>query len=157
MCSNHKGIYTNSNVAQTLTFPDSLLPIYFAFLAWDKFIATHDKDALGGAPKVPGESDADLEADTEKVTGIAFQIANDLVKEASASIDEDEYAAIKTQIGESVQELVRAGGAELHNMAALSGGIVSQEVIKVITEQYVPVDNTCIFDGVRSKTAVFRI
>jgi amyloid beta precursor protein binding protein 1 len=148
---------TNSSAAQTLTFPDSLLPIYFAFLAWDKFIATHDKDALGGTPKVPGESDADLEADTEKVTSIAFKIADDLVKEANASIDEDEYAAVKTQIGEAVQEVVRAGGAELHNIAALSGGIVSQEVIKVITEQYVPVDNTCIFDGVRSKTAVFRI
>jgi amyloid beta precursor protein binding protein 1 len=84
-------------------------------------------------------------------------VTDDLVKEASASIDEDEYATVKTQIGESVQELVRAGGAQLHNIAALSGGIVSQEVIKAITEQYVPVDNTCIFDGVRSKTAVFRI
>lgn len=91
------------------------------------------------------------------MTSIAFKIADDLVKEASASIDEDEYANVKTQMREAVQELVRAGGAELHNIAALSGGIVSQEVIKVITEQYVPVDNTCIFDGVRSKTAVFRV
>jgi amyloid beta precursor protein binding protein 1 len=33
---------------------------------------------------------------------------------------------------------------------------VSQEVIKVITKQYVPVDNTCIFDGVRSKTSVLK-
>ena len=52
---------------------------------------------------------------------------------------------------------VRAGGAELHNIAALTGGLVSQEVIKVITEQYIPVDNTCIFDGVKSKTAVIRV
>jgi amyloid beta precursor protein binding protein 1 len=52
---------------------------------------------------------------------------------------------------------VRAGGAELHNIGALTGGIVSQEVIKVITEQYIPVDNTCIFDGVTSKTAVIRV
>jgi amyloid beta precursor protein binding protein 1 len=35
--------------------------------------------------------------------------------------------------------------------------MVSQEVIKVITEQYIPVDNTCIFDGVKSKTAVIRV
>ena len=52
---------------------------------------------------------------------------------------------------------MRAGGAELHNIAALTGGLVSQEVIKAITEQYIPVDNTCVFDGVNSKTAVFRI
>jgi NEDD8-activating enzyme E1 regulatory subunit len=52
---------------------------------------------------------------------------------------------------------VRAGGAELHNIGSLTGGIVSQEVIKVITEQYVPVDNTCVFDGINSKSAVFKV
>ena len=52
---------------------------------------------------------------------------------------------------------VRAGGAELHNIAALTGGLVAQEVIKVVTKQYVPIDNTCVFDGVESKTSVLRI
>lgn len=51
----------------------------------------------------------------------------------------------------------RAGGAELHNISALTGGIVSQEIIKVITEQYITVDNTCVFDGVKSKSAVFKV
>ncbi|KAH8728808.1 hypothetical protein GQ44DRAFT_646715 [Phaeosphaeriaceae sp. PMI808] len=143
------------SIAQTLTFPDSLIPLYIAFLAWDEFTASHDKDGLGGAPQVPGEIDPDT--DTKKLTGIAFKITDDLVKEASTSIDEDEYAAIKTQIGEFASELVRAGGAELHNIGALTGGMVSQEVIKVITEQYVPVDNTCVFDGIRSKTTVIKV
>jgi len=128
-----------------------------AFLAWDKFIATHDKDALGGAPKAPGESDADLESDIEKVTGIALTFVDDLVKHSNISIGEDEFDTIRAQIGELAQEFVRAGGAELHNISALTGGIVSQEIIKVITEQYVPVDNTCIFDGVRSKSSVFNV
>jgi amyloid beta precursor protein binding protein 1 len=52
---------------------------------------------------VPGETNQD--SDTEKLTGIAFKIANDLVKESNASIDEDEYATIKTQIGEFASEL----------------------------------------------------
>jgi amyloid beta precursor protein binding protein 1 len=52
---------------------------------------------------VPGEGDQDTEE--QKLTGIAFKIADDLVKEAGASIDEDEYANIKTQIGEFVGEL----------------------------------------------------
>jgi amyloid beta precursor protein binding protein 1 len=52
---------------------------------------------------------------------------------------------------------VRAGGAELHNIGALAGGIVSQEIIKAITEQYVPVDNNCVFDGIKSKSTVFKI
>ncbi|KAF2866244.1 hypothetical protein BDV95DRAFT_584403 [Massariosphaeria phaeospora] len=143
------------SIAQTLTFPDSLVPLYIAFLAWDQFVATHDKDALGGAPKVPGETDPDT--DSEKVTGIASKIMDDLVKEGSASVDEDEDATVKAQLQDFVQELVRAGGAELHNIAALTGGLASQEVIKVITEQYVPVDNTCVFDGVRSRTMVIRV
>lgn len=52
---------------------------------------------------------------------------------------------------------VRAGGSELHNIASLTGGLIAQEVIKVITRQYVPVDNTCVFDGVASRTCVLRL
>ncbi|KAF2658731.1 hypothetical protein K491DRAFT_689802 [Lophiostoma macrostomum CBS 122681] len=143
------------SIAQELTFPDSLVPLYIAFLAFDEFVATHDKDGLGGAPKVPGESD--LEGDSEKVTGIAYKILNDLLKEAASTPDDDDLDTAKTRLGEFVQEIVRAGGGELHNIAALTGGLVSQEVIKVITEQYIPVDNTCIFDGVKSKSAVIRV
>jgi hypothetical protein len=44
----------------------------------------------------------------------------------------------------------------LHNIGALTGGMVSQEIIKVVTEQYVPVDNTCVFDGIRSHQGVKR-
>jgi amyloid beta precursor protein binding protein 1 len=146
-----------SNPAQKLTFPDALVPIYIAFLAWDKFTATHVTDGPAGAAKPPGSSDADVDADTETVTSIALKLVDSLVKEASYTIDEDEYDTVRAQIGELAQELVRAGGGELHNIGALTGGMVSQEVIKVITEQYVPVDNTCVFDGVRSKTSVFRV
>ncbi|CBX93963.1 hypothetical protein IAQ61_003836 [Plenodomus lingam] len=143
------------SLAQTMTFPESLVPLYLAFLAWDQYVATHDKDGLGGAPGVPGETDQPL--DTEKLTGIALQILEDLVKEAHADIDEDELSKVTTQTREFVAEMVRAGGAELHNIGAMTGGMVSQEIIKVITEQYVPVDNTCVFDGIKSKTMVIKV
>lgn len=145
------------DIAQTLTFPDSLVPLYIAFLAWDKFVATHDQGASLNAPKVPGEADSDVESDVEKVTGMANHIAQQLLKEGSVTLEEDDLTTLKNQLSEFSQELVRAGGAELHNISAVTGGTVSQEIIKVITEQYVPVDNTCIFDGVKSKTAVFRV
>ncbi|CAI6332513.1 unnamed protein product [Periconia digitata] len=144
-------------MAQKLTFPDDLVPLYIAFLAWDKFVATHDQDALLGAPKVPGASESDIESDTEKVKGMALHIATQLTKEASISLDDEDSSALGQQLEEFSGELVRAGGAELHNISAVTGGTVSQEIIKVITEQYVPVDNTCIFDGVKSKMAVFRV
>ncbi len=39
-------------------------------------------------------------------------------------------------------------------IAALLGGIVAQEAIKLITRQYVPLNGTCIFDGIHSTTKV---
>ncbi|CAN0034095.1 unnamed protein product, partial [Choristocarpus tenellus] len=44
----------------------------------------------------------------------------------------------------------RYGAAELHNIAAVVGGIASQEAVKAITRQYTPVNNTVIFNGLAS-------
>jgi NEDD8-activating enzyme E1 regulatory subunit len=52
---------------------------------------------------------------------------------------------------------VRAGGGELHNIASLMGGLVAQEAIKLITRQYIPSDNTCVFDGISSSSNVFAL
>lgn len=54
-------------------------------------------------------------------------------------------------------ELCRAGGGELHNVSSATGGMVAQELIKIITKQFIPVDNTCVFDGIRSRCQVFRL
>lgn len=54
-------------------------------------------------------------------------------------------------------ELDRASGGEMHNISSICGGMVAQECIKIITRQYVPVDNTCIFDGIQGKTEVIRL
>lgn len=80
-----------------------MLPLYVAFLAWDEFAATHDKDALGGAPMAPGETDADTDAD--KLTGIAHTIMDDLIKEAKTHVEDPEYSSIKARVGEFAQEL----------------------------------------------------
>jgi amyloid beta precursor protein binding protein 1 len=58
---------------------------------------------------------------------------------------------------QAAREVARAGGGELHNIAALTGGMVAQEMIKIITKQYVPIDNTCVFDGVASRCQVLRL
>jgi len=52
---------------------------------------------------MPGE--IDQESDTEKVTGIALKIADDLIKESGTSVEESEYSEVRTRIGEFVQEL----------------------------------------------------
>ncbi|KAH8839270.1 hypothetical protein MCOR27_005020 [Pyricularia oryzae] len=58
---------------------------------------------------------------------------------------------------EASEEVARAGGAELHNISALTGGMVAQEMIKIITKQYIPVDNTCVFDGIGSRCQTLRL
>lgn len=52
---------------------------------------------------------------------------------------------------------VRAGGCEMHCMAAMQGGIIAQEIIKLLTHQYVPLDNTFIFNGIKSTSSSLRL
>ena len=63
----------------------------------------------------------------------------------------------KEAINTAVKEIKRAGGGELHNISSLMGGMVAQEILKIITKQYVPIDNTCIYDGIRSRVEVHRL
>ena len=48
---------------------------------------------------------------------------------------------------EAVDEICRYGASEPHVVSAIIGGVVSQEAIKLATHQYVPVNNTFIYDG----------
>ncbi|KAL5627919.1 hypothetical protein BROUX41_002667 [Berkeleyomyces rouxiae] len=43
------------------------------------------------------------------------------------------------------EEVARAGGSELHNISAAVGGMIAQEMIKIITRQYIPINNTHLF------------
>jgi amyloid beta precursor protein binding protein 1 len=42
----------------------------------------------------------------------------------------------------------------MHNIASFMGGVASQECLKVITSQYLPLNNTLIFDGLKSSCVV---
>ena len=42
----------------------------------------------------------------------------------------------------------RYGAGELHATAALIGGIVAQEAVKLITHQYTPLNNTYVWNGI---------
>lgn len=71
---------------------------------------------------------------------------------------EDETFKVAMELVEqAAQELSRAGSGELHNVASFMGGIAAQEVIKIVTQQYIPVNNTVIFDGIRSVSAIYEL
>lgn len=67
--------------------------------------------------------------------------------------DEIDFAALNNIFA----EVDRVGGRELHNVSSLTGGMVAQEAIKILTRQYVPVDNTCVFDGIKGSTLVLKL
>ena len=60
-------------------------------------------------------------------------------------------------INNALVEVDRVGRRELHNISSLTGGMVAQEAIKIITRQYVPVDNTSVFDGIKGSTLVLKL
>ena len=58
---------------------------------------------------------------------------------------------------EQIHEICRYGGAELHSVGAFLGGVVAQEVIKVVTGQYVPVDNLLVYNAVTSNVSSYKL
>jgi len=56
-----------------------------------------------------------------------------------------------------LEELCRYGASELHSVAAFIGGCCAQEAIKLITHQYIPIDNILIYNGIQQSTSVFKI
>uniref|UniRef100_A0A2K5S563 NEDD8-activating enzyme E1 regulatory subunit n=1 Tax=Cebus imitator TaxID=2715852 RepID=A0A2K5S563_CEBIM len=56
-----------------------------------------------------------------------------------------------------VHEFCRYGAAEPHTIAAFLGGAAAQEVIKIITKQFVIFNNTYIYSGMSQTSATFLL
>ena len=55
------------------------------------------------------------------------------------------------------EEVVRYGSSELHTISALIGGVAAQEAVKIITHQYVPLNNTFVYNGVAGHGATYEL
>lgn len=135
-------------LCQELQNEESLLPIYISFLAYDSFLE-HQNDLPQDEAPTTGRREWKNFA-----TGMK-EASDNFLQSLQTSAGEFDTAPCKAKIEQIVTELGRSGGAELHNISALTGGMVAQEVIKVLTKQYIPIDNTCVFDGITSKAAVY--
>lgn len=51
----------------------------------------------------------------------------------------------------------RYGASELHATASLIGGIAAQEAVKLITTQYMPLNNTYVYNGIAGVGGVLRV
>ena len=56
-----------------------------------------------------------------------------------------------------IHEVCRFGGSELHSVAAFMGGVAAQEVIKLITRQFVPVNNTYVYNAMKQSSVSIKI
>lgn len=80
---------------------------------------------------------------------------SDRMDVADSSESRDGAAALLSKL--NAQEIVRYGACELHNISAIIGGVAAQEAVKIITHQYVPINNTFIYNGISSTGVVYSL
>lgn len=51
----------------------------------------------------------------------------------------------------------RYGNCEIHSISAFLGGCAAHEAIKLLTNQFVPINNTLIYNGIKQLSTVFEI
>ncbi|TFK21372.1 ubiquitin activating enzyme [Coprinopsis marcescibilis] len=78
----------------------------------------------------------------------------DLITEAKSLLPTGVEFEDDTDFENAIGEAARSPTADLPNTAALLGGIVAQEVIKMTTKQYVPIDGICTIDLVETWTGL---
>ena len=81
------------------------------------------------------------------------QIAKEFNGHASSASEKGTWPVRETIL----EELCRYGASELHSISAFIGGCCAQEAIKLITHQYVPVNNLLVYNGIRQSTSVFQL
>lgn len=99
---------------------------YYALLrAADRFRLEHGRDAGADA----GMREADV--------GLMYEYLSAVKEEVGVT-------AVPSLWRDEASEMVRYAGTELHNVCAFMGGIAAQEVTKILTKQFVPLDNTLV-------------
>jgi len=135
---------------------------YIALRACDAF---HDEEGIfpGSDGRVSAlESDAVLVQkhilDIVRRMGLLPDEMDDegLIKSTLLQIENDDDDTA-SRSGKYAKEVVRYYNAEIHNIASVMGGVASQEVVKLITGQYVPMDGTYVFNGICSVAGVYKV
>lgn len=124
---------TTSILSDELENPDSLIGHYVVLRAMERFQTEHGY--------TPGE--VNIETDTARIKSQASRLLNDW--------------GISSQLNDDLfHEICRYGGAEIHSISAFLGGCCAHEIIKLVTRQYKPFDNTIIYDGIKSQVVTYK-
>ena len=115
---------------------DDFVTEYFCLKALDLFFSTYGR--------LPGYNNDQVETDISKL------------KECVKRLIGKCHNQLKT-LDQCLYELCRYGGAELHVTSAFMGGCIAQETIKIITHQYVPVDDSLVYNAMTATTRAFKL
>ncbi|XP_062845507.1 NEDD8-activating enzyme E1 regulatory subunit isoform X2 [Trichomycterus rosablanca] len=116
--------------------PDSEMVLYLMLRSVDRFYQQHSR--------YPGVYNYQVEEDISKLK----VCVNSLLQEYSLNVNvKDDY----------IHEFCRYGAAEPHTVAAFLGGAAAQEAIKLITHQFVPFNNTFIYNAMAQTSATFQL
>jgi len=111
-------------------------------------------DQNGRYPGTPLDADDKaLEADAKEVQGLIAPICASM---GLSDADLVKSTLLNGSMAHAV-EITRYGNAELHNIASVLGGVASQEAVKIITGQYVPLDNTYVYNGIAGTAGVYKL
>jgi NEDD8-activating enzyme E1 regulatory subunit len=56
-----------------------------------------------------------------------------------------------------IREILRFGLRKLHNISAYLGGAAAQECVKMLIQQYTPIQNTLVYDGIHGRGQMFNL
>ncbi|KAK7504555.1 hypothetical protein BaRGS_00004041, partial [Batillaria attramentaria] len=94
--------------------------------------------------RYPGLDNDHVEPDIPKLKACLHKLLHDW---GLSSTVKDDY----------IHEICRYGASELHSIASFMGGVAAQEAIKVLTCQFVPINNTFIYNGLRQTSTTVHL
>lgn len=114
---------------------DDFISIYLCLKALDLFYSIYGR--------LPGCRNEQVEIDVAKLKECVRQMVGRSTNQLKS-------------LDQCVYELCRYGGAELHAISAFMGGCAAQEVIKLVTNHYVPLSDTLVYNSMTASTRSFE-
>ncbi|KAJ8343704.1 hypothetical protein SKAU_G00310330 [Synaphobranchus kaupii] len=128
--------FYKDEITSCMDSPDSEMVLYLMLRSVDRFYQQHSR--------YPGVYNYQVEED---IGQLKFCV-NSLLQEYGLNVNvKDDY----------VHEFCRYGAAEPHTVASFLGGSAAQEAIKIITHQFVPFNNTFIYNAMSQTSATFQL
>jgi len=104
--------------------------------------------------RAPGSGDdmtaEELDADTEIVWAKMQEFASRAAPSQSEAISE-------MMTRDHAAEITRYGACHIHNISAAVAGVASTEIVKLITHQFIPLNNTFIYNGIASVFSQYEL